>query len=161
MELTTQAALARELGITRQRVHQLVKDGLPVRADGKLDAVRVRAWLKDNWVPDPSAELRRSLRASRRESAPAKPAVVSSNERGEDWHKLNDYGRGVIDVLNLLRHPRCLKAFEDLAVSTLGCDRHTAFSMADTLEVYLAVQLHSYAASALGQEEADVIRFWT
>src|SRR3954470_24669975 len=46
MTLTTKAALADELGITRARISQYVKSGMPVRGDGKLDRAVALNWIK-------------------------------------------------------------------------------------------------------------------
>lgn len=50
MTITTKAALADELGVTRARVSQYVKAGLPVRSDGKLDRDEALNWLNRNVV---------------------------------------------------------------------------------------------------------------
>jgi hypothetical protein len=44
----TKAALARELGLSRARISQLCRTGLPVRPDGKLDRAKAVAWVKAN-----------------------------------------------------------------------------------------------------------------
>ena len=69
-ETISKAQLARELGVSRARVSQLVKGGLPVRPDGRLDRARALAWVRANnfswlggwWVREKSGV--------RRESAP-------------------------------------------------------------------------------------------
>lgn len=48
MTITTKAALADELGVTRARVSQYVKAGLPVREDGKLNRDDALNWLRLN-----------------------------------------------------------------------------------------------------------------
>lgn len=48
MTITTKAALADELGVTRARVSQYVKAGLPVRVDGKLDRDAALNWIALN-----------------------------------------------------------------------------------------------------------------
>lgn len=45
-EIITKAELATLLGVSRPRVSQLVRDGLPVRADGKLDREAALGWLR-------------------------------------------------------------------------------------------------------------------
>ena len=47
-ETLTKAELARRLGIGRSRVTALVKRGLPVRADGRIDLADALTWLKAN-----------------------------------------------------------------------------------------------------------------
>lgn len=48
MTIITKAALADELSISRPRVSQYVKAGLPVRADGRLNRADALNWLKSN-----------------------------------------------------------------------------------------------------------------
>ena len=48
MTITTKAALAAELGITKGRVSQYVKRGLPVWSDGKLDREQALRWIKSH-----------------------------------------------------------------------------------------------------------------
>ena len=48
MTVTTKAALAAELGISKARVSQYVKRGLPVRSDGKLDREEAVKWVADS-----------------------------------------------------------------------------------------------------------------
>lgn len=44
----TKSQLARELGISRQRVSQLVKRGLPTRSDGYVDLQAACEWVVAN-----------------------------------------------------------------------------------------------------------------
>src|ERR1044071_4050915 len=46
--LITKAELARELDLSRARISQLCKIGLPVRPDGKVNRVEAVAWVKAN-----------------------------------------------------------------------------------------------------------------
>ena len=48
MTIITKAALAAELKVTKPRVSQYVKAGLPVRPDGKLDRETVLHWVSMN-----------------------------------------------------------------------------------------------------------------
>ena len=48
MTVTTKAALAAELGITKGRVSQYVKRGLPVLPSGKLDREQALYWIKSH-----------------------------------------------------------------------------------------------------------------
>jgi hypothetical protein len=47
----TKAAFARHVGLTTGRISHLLKKGLPVRADGKLDPVKAKAWMAANLDP--------------------------------------------------------------------------------------------------------------
>ncbi len=157
--LMTQAAFAREIGVSRQRVGQLVKQGLPVGADGQLDAAKARAWLAENWLPDPSVQVRRERREERRaEDTQTRRRITS--KRGADWGKLTDYGRGLVDGLNLIRHPLYLQVFEDVVVAVAGCGRETAGCVAVALDGYLAEQIRRYAAKNLKEAEARVVMSW-
>jgi hypothetical protein len=48
MTIVSKAGLAAELGITKARVSQYVKRGLPVRSDGKLDREDAVNWVAQN-----------------------------------------------------------------------------------------------------------------
>jgi hypothetical protein len=45
-EIIRKSELAAELGLSKARISQLVKIGLPVRSDGRLDRAQALAWLK-------------------------------------------------------------------------------------------------------------------
>jgi hypothetical protein len=47
-ETVTKAAFARTLGVSRSRVTALVKRGLPVRSDGKIDLPTALKWVCEN-----------------------------------------------------------------------------------------------------------------
>lgn len=65
MTITTKAALADELGVTRARVSQYVKAGLPVRSDGKLSRGDALNWLNRNVLGLNTQEDRGVNRAAR------------------------------------------------------------------------------------------------
>lgn len=48
----TQAAFARQQGLAKSRVNQLVAEGLPLRDDGRVDPVAASAWIDANLDPD-------------------------------------------------------------------------------------------------------------
>src|SRR5215210_7327193 len=48
MTVISKAELAAELGISRARVSQYCKRGLPQRSDGKLDRVEALEWITEN-----------------------------------------------------------------------------------------------------------------
>jgi phage terminase Nu1 subunit (DNA packaging protein) len=50
-ETVTKAAFARTLGVTRSRVTALVKRGLPIRSDGRIDLPAALAWVRENVEP--------------------------------------------------------------------------------------------------------------
>ena len=47
----TKTAFAARVGLTRGRVSQLIAEGLPVRADGRIDVETGLAWIEDNLDP--------------------------------------------------------------------------------------------------------------
>ena len=65
-DLITKAELARELGVTASRVGKMVKAGLPVQPDGRVDAdeaihwvaCHVRSW-RGGWETDENGRRRR------------------------------------------------------------------------------------------------------
>lgn len=44
-EIISKAEFGRRIKVTRQRVYQLVKEGLPIRKDGKVDFVKAKRWV--------------------------------------------------------------------------------------------------------------------
>lgn len=51
--ITTKAALARELGLTRGRISQYIASGMPVLPDGRVDVSEAKRWVAENVVrPD-------------------------------------------------------------------------------------------------------------
>lgn len=65
MTIITKAALADELSISRARVSQYVKAGLPVRSDGRLNRADALNWLNSNALGLNSFEDRGVNRAGR------------------------------------------------------------------------------------------------
>lgn len=105
MTVTTKAALAAELGITKARVSQYVKRGMPVRSDGKLDRESAVKWISDNH-PDYGRErqvgVKRANDIAKRDNPSMRrplssvPASVGRSDilaetmisRTEDWHEI-------------------------------------------------------------------------
>src|SRR4051794_15061354 len=73
--IVSKAGLARELGVTKGRVSQLLRCGLPVRPDGSIDRDLATSWYKSNVVPH---NRERSLAATKRAAAPSPGAGVES-----------------------------------------------------------------------------------
>ncbi|TKV73290.1 hypothetical protein FDV58_37690 [Bradyrhizobium elkanii] len=44
-EIITKPEFGRRINVTRQRVYQLVREGLPVRRDGKIDFAKAKRWV--------------------------------------------------------------------------------------------------------------------
>lgn len=77
MKVISKAQLADELKISRARVSQYVKRGLPVRSDGKLDRSEALNWLNRSTVGLKSFEDKGSNRAQKLSKvAKPKPAIV-------------------------------------------------------------------------------------
>ena len=47
----SKSAFAARVGLTRGRISQLIAEGLPVRADGRIDVEAGLAWIEDNLDP--------------------------------------------------------------------------------------------------------------
>ena len=47
----TKTAFASRVGLTKGRISQLVAEGLPVRADGRIDVAVGLNWIEDNLDP--------------------------------------------------------------------------------------------------------------
>ena len=79
MTVTTKAALAAELKISKARVSQYVKAGMPVRSDGKLNREEAIRWVSTNQLSqtfeDKGANRARKLEKPARHRPGAKPAV--------------------------------------------------------------------------------------
>jgi len=71
MQVVSKAALARKLEVSRARVSQLIGQGLPVRADGKVDLELALEWI--------SARVDRSVG---RKPAPSTSTSESINQPG-------------------------------------------------------------------------------
>ncbi|MDV2987410.1 UNVERIFIED_CONTAM: hypothetical protein Q9R58_24165 [Methylobacteriaceae bacterium AG10] len=87
MTITTKAALADELGISRARVSQYVRDGLPVRSDGKLNRDEALNWLNQygrglNTGADRG--VNRAARLAKPKPARPKPAEPAP-QLAEEW----------------------------------------------------------------------------
>lgn len=81
MTIITKAALADELSISRARVSQYVKRGLPVRSDGKLNRADALNWLRSNAIGLNTFEDRGVNRAERlSKGATASPARRPAGE---------------------------------------------------------------------------------
>ena len=102
-ETISKAQLARELGVSRARVSQLVKGGLPVRPDGRLDRARALAWVRANNFSWLGGWALREKSGARKETVPAawfpeldeiereimrSPLLLSRDPSEEDWAEL-------------------------------------------------------------------------
>jgi hypothetical protein len=78
MAITTKSALAAELGITKARVSQYVRRGLPVRSDGRLDRTSALNWLAQHQIgvagEDKGANRAHEIVRRERQAKSAKPS---------------------------------------------------------------------------------------
>ena len=82
----TKTAFAARVGLTKGRISQLVAEGLPVRADGRIDVAEGLAWIETNLDParrykggaptatTRTATLAEAKRLQRDRQGPARPA---------------------------------------------------------------------------------------
>jgi hypothetical protein len=64
MTIISKSALAAELNISRARVAQYEKRGLPIRSDGKIDREKAIEWIASNIVPDSASTTKGGARAA-------------------------------------------------------------------------------------------------
>jgi hypothetical protein len=96
MAITTKAALAAELKISKARVSQYVKAGLPVRSDGKLNREEALNWINRNQLSQTYEDkgvvrARKLVETSRPPKSPPAPStpsytLIRSGEIGYDAH---------------------------------------------------------------------------
>src|SRR4051812_24107427 len=102
MTIITKAALAAELGVTKPRVSQYVKSGLPVRSDGKLNREEALNWIAQNQLSqthdDKGANRARKLAAvtrNRRSPNPETRTLAETPKYGiafaANVDRVNDY----------------------------------------------------------------------
>jgi hypothetical protein len=118
MAITTKSALAAELRITKPRVSQYVKRGLPVRKDGKLNRDQALNWLNQNQL-GVIGEDRGANRAARlvKECRPRKQKTASQAGPAEM----------AIDALSLI--VREIGAFAARMAIEFGAPLKTAYAL--------------------------------
>jgi hypothetical protein len=137
-DVITKAELARELNLSRARISQLCKAGLPVRPDGKLNHEEAVAWVKGNvfsWLGG------WELRKARGGAMPAAVAVLP--EFGElpdleipDWEgEIRE--AAVIDFMNEVRRTGNIENFARVALR-FGCTVQQAFAVARFFDIFMA-----------------------
>jgi phage terminase Nu1 subunit (DNA packaging protein) len=109
--VTTRTALAKLLGISRPRLTQYSKMGLPIRPDRLVDQEEALAWVAES-IDSPVAERARALLAATTEAAaPAPEAAAPLGRRGN--------GSGGITGTAGLTHERTQVARERAALLRL------------------------------------------
>ena len=132
----TKAAFAREIGVSKARVSQLVKLGLPVLPSGRLHRREARDWYGANITPpiikrrlqNPTLELMEA-------SDPAPPEeearLITKAQFRECWRQAGL--EGAAWVANELRHPKRVQVIAEMA-ARLGCTAAQAYGIADVYE---------------------------
>ena len=151
MTITTKAALADELGVTRARVSQYVKAGLPVRSDGKLDRDEALNWLNRNVVGLNRGQDRGVNRAARL-AKPKKPQPLPVRPLAEPTAELD----GVAIIAELVARSGAIAA--RTAVEA-GATMQIAYALDQAVHVHLwllAEQLLGIPAGTVTEFEAMV-----
>lgn len=141
-DVITKAELARELNLSRARISQLSKMGLPVRPDGKLTRAEAMAWIKGNvcsWLG--GWQLRKARGCAN--TAPMAATVASLPELFElpdleipDWEgEIRE--AAVIDFMNEVRLTGNIESFARVALR-FGCTMRQAFAVARFLDMFMA-----------------------
>jgi hypothetical protein len=92
MTITSKAALAKHLGVSKPRVSQYIERGMPVRDDGKLDLETCVKWIGENFRQGVKFKDRGAERARTLNSPERSPRVDATKEvdatdplAGEPW----------------------------------------------------------------------------
>jgi hypothetical protein len=145
-EVITKAELARELNLSRARISQLCKIGLPVRPDGKLNRAEAVAWVKGNvcsWLGGWWGNLRQKTGRA--------PMPAASITGGMDLAELPELGElpdlpdpiaeigeaAVIDFMNEVRRTENIESFARVALR-FGCTMQQAFAVARWFDLFMA-----------------------
>ena len=157
-DVITKAELARELNLSRARISQLCKSGLPVRPDGKLNRAEAMAWVKGNvssWLG--GWELRKKPRGG----MPAALAEFPELDELADLELPDWEGEvreaAVIDFMNEVRRTGNVENFARVALR-FGCTMQQAFAMARFFDLFMAfyfVPQNSERAYIKFHEEPD------
>jgi hypothetical protein len=159
--IITKAELARVLDLSRARISQLCKIGLPVRPDGKVNRVEAVAWVKANvcsWRGGWWGNLRQKHTGrTGRQRVPAPAASMSDDMDFElpeiDLGTLPDLGEladieipdwegelreaAVIGFINDVRQTGNIENFARTALR-FGCTMQQAYAMARWFDMFMA-----------------------
>ncbi len=132
----TKAAFSREIGVSKARVSQLVKLGLPVMPSGRLDRQDALDWYRANITPpmikhgrqNPTLEL---MEASDPAPIEEEARLITKTQFMECWRKAAL--EGAAWVANELRHPKRVQVIAEMA-ARLGCTTAQAHGIADVYE---------------------------
>ena len=132
----TKANFAREIGVSKARVSQLLKLGLPVQSDGRLDREQALDWYRANITPPMIKLGRQNPTLAQMEAAdPAPPEeearLITKAQFRECWGKAAL--EGAAWIANELRHPERVQVIAEMA-ARLGCSAAQAYGIADVYE---------------------------
>jgi hypothetical protein len=169
----TKSELAQTLGVSRSRVSQYVKCGMPVEPDGRIDEAAAAAWVKTNVVPEDggwgqSSRLHHKERTSRRHHRRAKPARQKAQNRSlpdiepmelpgraGDWrdreHRRYFFRSGAMQLLNALLRLSPIAAEIGL---DMGLSPEEAFCFTALFEILIG----NFGASLIGEDVENVIQ---
>lgn len=140
------AEAARILNVSRSRISQYVKQGMPLAADGSVEISEARAWLDANIDPAKRAGWDKSK----------VPAPGGSSLADNPWALLGDLGQPTQQGFALAAANAVYRvAFHAVwAAADAGIRRDRAREMALTLQVVLWADLDHFGQSALGIKAA-------
>ncbi len=132
----TKANFAREIGVSKARVSQLVKLGLPVLPNGRLQRREARDWYRANITPpmikrgrqNPTLEL---VEASDPAPIEEEARLITKAQFRECWRKAGL--EGAAWVANELRHPKRVQVIAEMA-ARLGCTAAQAYGVSQVYE---------------------------
>ena len=132
----TKANFAREIGVSKARVSQLLKLGLPVLANGRLDREQALDWYRANITP-PMIKLGRQnptlaqMQASDPAPTEEEARLITKAQFRECWREAGL--EGAAWIANELRHPKRVQVIAEMA-ARLGCTAAQAYGIADIYE---------------------------
>jgi len=137
-DVITKAELARELNLSRARISQLCKSGLPIRPDGKLNRAEAVAWVEGNvcsWLG--GWELRKKSRGGMSAAVAELPELSESADLElPDWEgELRE--AGAVDFMNEVRRTGNIENFARVALR-FGCTMQQAFAVARFFDIFMA-----------------------
>ena len=151
-DVISKAGLARELEVSRARISQLCRLGLPVRPDGKLNRTEAVSWVEANIVscrngsggnlrhrPKYAGPQRALMPTASRgmESVPSDGSGLADlpTFEMEDW-KGEIREQAVIDFINAVRHTANIENFARMSLR-FGCSMQQAYAIAQWFDLVM------------------------
>lgn len=152
MTITSKAVLADELGVTRGRISQYIRDGLPVRPDGKLNREQALNWIDANCRAPQHGDDRGANRAR---------SLVGEMKRREARRqpppKSSDNAAATVDLAHRIAAE--LIARSGRIAGTVAVELGLPTTVAYALDQGLTVHLWTAAERALGLTAAEEVAF--